>query len=244
MSMNRRQALTAAGSAALLVAATGGCSMGNKQPAAAAPPPQPPPQPLAEHAVVPLPFDPTKLRGISEQMIVSHHDNNYAGAVKNLNKVEQELARVTKDSPGFLVAGLKERELVFTNSMILHEHYFANLGGDGTAAGGVANALAATYGTLGAWEEKFRAAALSLGGGSGWVILDFNFHTRDLRTYWSGNHSQSVAFGHPLLVLDMYEHAYAIDYGAGHAKYVDAFFANLRWAEVDRRYQRALKAFG
>src|SRR4051812_22834444 len=60
------------------------------------------------HSVVPLPFDPAKLRGLSAKLLTSHHENNYAGAVKNLNKVEEELARVTKDTPGFVLGGLKE----------------------------------------------------------------------------------------------------------------------------------------
>jgi Fe-Mn family superoxide dismutase len=83
---------------------------------------------------------------------------------------------------------------------------------------------------------------MSLAGGSGWAILDYNFHSGDLRTYWAGNHTQAVASGYPLLVLDMYEHAYAIDFGAAAAKYVDAFFANIQWQEVSRRYERAQKA--
>src|SRR5262245_12924223 len=83
--------------------------------------------PVGEHEIVPLPFDPKKFKGLSERLLVSHHDNNYAGAVKNLNKVEEELAKIGKDTPGFIVAGLRERELTFTNSVILHEHYFGNL---------------------------------------------------------------------------------------------------------------------
>ena len=195
-----------------------------------------------QHAVRPLPFAPDKLTGISEKMIVSHHDNNYAGAVKNLNKVEEALAKVAKDTPGFLVSGLRERELTYTNSLILHEHYFGNLGGDGKPAGAIEKALAAAHGTLARWEELFRATAMGLGGGSGWVILDMNFHSGDLRTYWAGGHTQAVAFGQPLLVLDMFEHAYAMDYGAAHAKYIDAFFQNLSWDEVNKRFARAVKA--
>ena len=83
---------------------------------------------------------------------------------------------------------------------------------------------------------------MSLAGGSGWTILDFSFQTSDLRIYWSGNHTQSLAFGAPLLVLDMYEHAYHIDYGAAAAQYVDAFVANVQWEAVNRRYERARKA--
>jgi len=194
------------------------------------------------HRPKPLPFDPTKLRGVSERLIVSHHENNYAGAVKNLNKVEEELARVTADTPGFVVGGLKERELTFTNSVILHELYFANLGGDGQAGGRILKDLGSAFGSMARWEERFRATGMSLAGGSGWTILDFNFHTGDLRTYWSGNHTQALVAGQPLLVMDMYEHAYQMDYGAEAAKYVDAFFKNINWDEVNRRLERARAA--
>ncbi len=205
--------------------------------------PSAPHVPAGDHALVPLPFDPKRLPGLSEKLLVSHHANNYAGALKNLNAVELELARVTKDTPGFVVAGLRERELSFTNSVILHERYFANLGGDGKPAGAVRDAIGAAFGGFPRFEELFRATGLSLAGGSGWTILDLDFATGDLRIYWAGNHTQSVAFGAPLLVLDMYEHAYALDYGAGAAKYVDAFFVNLDWSEVDRRHTRARAAW-
>ena len=195
--------------------------------------------PPGKHEPVALPFDPKRLPGLSEKLLVSHHDNNYAGAVKNLNAVELELARVTKDTPGFQVAGLRERELSFTNSVILHERYFANLGGDGKPAGAVKEAIAAAFGGFPRFEEQFRATGLSLAGGSGWTILDLDFSTGDVRIYWAGNHTQAVSFGAPLLVLDMYEHAYALDYGAAAAKYVDAFMANVAWSEVERRHARA-----
>lgn len=195
-----------------------------------------------KHTAKPLPFDPRRLRGLSERLMVSHHENNYGGALKNLNRVEEELARVTRDTPGFTVSGLKERELTFTNSIILHELYFGNLGGDGRAGGQIQKDLGETHGTFARWEEQFRATGMSLAGGSGWAILDFNFHTGDLRTYWGGNHTQALASGQPLLVMDMYEHAYHIDYGAAAARYVDAFFQNISWEEVNRRYERAQKA--
>jgi Fe-Mn family superoxide dismutase len=196
--------------------------------------------PMGKHAVVPLPFDAKKLRGLSERMVTSHHDNNYAGAVTNLNKVEEELSRVRKETPGYLVAGLRERELTYTNSLILHEHYFGNLGGNGKPDGAIAKALGDAFAGMGRWEELFRATGMSLSGGSGWVILDYNFHWNDLRTCWSGNHTQQVAFGAPLLVMDMYEHAYQMDFGATAARYVDAFFTNVNWNEVNHRYERAL----
>ena len=241
MEMTRREALDAF---AILGVAT--LALGSARPAVAKDEPQvsanTPGITPGKHEVVPLPFDPAKLKGLSERLVVSHHDNNYAGAVKNLNKVEEELAETTKNTPGFLVAGLRERELTFTNSLILHELYFGSLGGDGKAAGSVQTALGTAFGTFARFEELFRAIGMSLAGGSGWAILDFNFRTADVRVYGSGNHTQSLASGAPLLVMDMYEHAYHIDYGASAASYIDAFFANVRWEEVNRRYERALKA--
>ncbi len=88
-----------------------------------------------QHKVVALPFNAAKLTGLSEKLLTSHHDNNYGGAVKNLNAVELELDKVTKDTPGFQVSSLRERELTYANSVYLHEKYFENLGGDGKAAG-------------------------------------------------------------------------------------------------------------
>ncbi|HWE22891.1 MAG TPA: Fe-Mn family superoxide dismutase [Myxococcales bacterium] len=197
---------------------------------------------LGSHPVKPLPFDPKKLPGLSEKLLVSHHDKNYAGAVKNLNSVEAELSKVRPDTAGFTVAGLEAAKLKFTNSMILHELYFENLGGDGNAAGSqTERALTQAYGSRARWEELFRALGNALGGGSGWAILDWDFHARGPRIYWAGDHTNALAFGSPLLVMDMYEHAYAIDYGASAKDYIDAFFKNIQWAEVERRLARAQK---
>jgi Fe-Mn family superoxide dismutase len=206
------------------------------------PPGGAPPAAAGGHAVKPLPFRPDGLKGLSERMIVSHHENNYGGAVKNLNRVEGELARVTKDTPSFVVGGLKQSELVYRNSATLHELYFGNLGGDGRASGAAQALIAQAYGGFGRWEELFRTTGASLGGGSGWVVLAYDLHRDALATFWSGNHSQAQVASAPLLVMDMYEHAYQIDYGADAAKYIDAFFVNLQWDEVNRRLERARRA--
>jgi len=196
----------------------------------------------ANHSMVAIPFAPASLNGLSERMIASHHENNYGGAVKNLNRVEQELSHISKDTPPFVVAALRDRELTFRNSKTLHEAYFANLGGDGRRSGAIETALVQAYGSTARWEEHFRATGLGLGGGSGWVILNFELETGSLRTCASGNHTQVLATSVPLFVLDMYEHAYQMDFGAGAAKYIDAFFNNAKWDEVNRRFERAQKA--
>jgi superoxide dismutase, Fe-Mn family len=159
-----------------------------------------------------------------------------------LNKVEQQLAGIGADTPGFLVTGLRERELTFRNSKTLHEAYFGNLGGDGRRSGAIDKALSEAYATAARWEAQVRATAAGLGGGSGWAILALELDTGSLRTFSSGNHTQVLAMSIPLLVLDMYEHSYRMGYGAAAAQYIDAFFANVNWDEVNRRLERAQRA--
>lgn len=197
-----------------------------------------------EHKPKPLPFDATKLKGISEKLIKSHWENNYSGAVSALNVIEKRLAIAVKDKdvPGYVYADLKREELVRTGSVVLHELYFANLGGDGKAAGEVMGAIKNVFGSYEQWEAEFKKTAQGLAGGSGWVILAHNFHTGELHNYWAWDHMHNAPFSRPLLALDMYEHSYHMDYGSAAAKYIDAFMQNVHWEEVERRFVRALKA--
>jgi Fe-Mn family superoxide dismutase len=125
--------------------------------------------------------------------------------------------------------------------MVFHEFYFANLGGDGKMSGPIANLIRAQYGAVETWEQEFRQTGLSLAGGPGWVVLAFDPHAQGVHTYWSWDHTHSVAWGTPLLVMDMYEHAYAMDYGANARGYIDAFFENVQWDEVNRRAEQVTK---
>ncbi|HVI71820.1 MAG TPA: Fe-Mn family superoxide dismutase [Pyrinomonadaceae bacterium] len=124
-----------------------------------------------------------QLKGLSEKLIRSHWENNYGGAVKALNAVEQRLAAMLteKDLPAYVY-------------------------------------------------------------GSGWVIFAHNAHTGEFHNYWSWDHMHNVPMGRPLLVLDMYEHAYHMDYGAAAAKYVEAFLQNVNWEEVNRRAEAVSRA--
>ena len=188
-----------------------------------------------DNQIKPLPFNPAKLQGLSEKLIVSHHQNNYAGAVRRLNQIQQQIGTLPKDAQPYQMGSLKREEIVATNSMILHEFYFGNLGGDGKAGGTIANLINSHYGSLANWEQDFRLTGMSLGGGSGWVILNYSYRDNAVHNYWAADHTNSLAWGVPLLVMDMYEHAYAMDYGANAKGYVDAFFQNLNWEEVNRR---------
>ena len=192
------------------------------------------------YAPVPLPFDPTKLTGLSEKLLRSHHDNNYVGAVKKLNAARAQLASIADDAPGFVLGGLSRSELAFKHSVVLHELYFGHLVGGGSKGGVTTTILGEHFGGAAAWEERFMALGRTLGGGSGWAILELDLHEKVPRMYTAGDHTQGLSSGIPLLVLDMYEHAYHMDYGTAAAKYIDAFFANLHWEEIDRRTEAAL----
>jgi Fe-Mn family superoxide dismutase len=195
------------------------------------------------HQPKPLPFDAAKLKGLSEKLIRSHWENNYGGAVKALNAVEQRLDAMLreKDLPPYLYGDVKREELVRTGSMILHEQYFANLGGDGKAGDKVLELIKKHFGSFETWEGEFRKTANALAGGSGWAMLSYNLYTGELHNYWAWDHLHNAPMGRPLLVLDMYEHAYHMDYGAAAAKYIDAFMLNVNWEEVNRRAEAAAK---
>ncbi len=212
--------------------------------AAVAPEAARPPAFRGQHQPRPLPFDPAKLKGLSERLIRSHWENNYGGAVRALNAVEQRLGAMLedKDLPAYVYGDLKREELVRTGSVVLHEHYFANLGGDGKASGTILDLIKGAFGSYETWEAEFRRTAGALAGGSGWVVLALNLYTGEAHNYWAWDHMHNAVLGAPLLVLDMYEHAYHMDFGAAAARYVDAFMANVSWEEVSRRAEWARRA--
>jgi len=197
---------------------------------------------MMDARIRPLPVAASELRGLSEKLIRSHHENNYVGAVKRLNAIRGQLAKLTlADTPGFTINGLKREELIATNSMVLHELYFDGFGGDGkTMEPATELAFTANFGSFARWREEFVAMGKALGDGSGWVLMTFNPREGTIVNQWAADHAHILAGGVPLLALDMYEHAYHMDYGAGAAAYVDAFMQNIDFAKVYRRYQTAV----
>jgi Fe-Mn family superoxide dismutase len=209
---------------------------------------------------LPLTFSADKIKWLSEKLLTSHHDNNYGGAVKRLNAISDERAKrdfanspsfmlnlsdpcePPSAEPAFTMNGLKREEHVAYNSTILHELYFECLGEAPTQPSGVfAQALARDFGSLDRWKAEFAATGKALGGGSGWVILAYAPRDKRLFTHWAADHSMAPAGGVPLLALDMYEHAYQMDYGADAGKYVDNFMQSIRGTTPERLYREAIR---
>ena len=189
------------------------------------------------YSMKPLGCDPQHIKGMSEQLIVSHYENNYGGAVKRLNLISEQLAELDfNTAPNFLVNGLKREELIATNSMILHELFFDGLGDESRPGKELATALARDFGSYERLRAEFIAMGKALGGGSGWVLLSYSPRDGKLVNQWAADHCHTLAGGQPILTLDMYEHSYHIDYGAKAATYVETFMDVIRWSNADRLF--------
>jgi Fe-Mn family superoxide dismutase len=188
----------------------------------------------------PLPFDPKTVPGLSEKLLTSHHDNNYVGAVKRIAAIRGEFGKLDPaTAPGFMLNGLKREELIAWNSMILHEVYFAGFGAPMPPSAGLAQAVERDFGGVDRWAAEFSGMGKALGGGSGWVILTYSPHDKRLVNTWASDHTQTLAGGAPLLVLDMYEHAYHMDYGAKAGDYVNAYMKAVSWRHANEAFRRA-----
>lgn len=185
----------------------------------------------------PLACDPKRIKGISERLIVSHYENNYGGAVNRLNAITAQLAELDfGKAPGFVINGLKREELIASNSMIVHELYFASLGEESEPESVLREALTRDFGSVDRWRAEFSAMGKAQGGGSGWVLLTWWRRDGKLVNQWAMDHTTMLAGAQPILALDMYEHSYHMDYGARATAYVDAFMAAINWPNVGCAY--------
>lgn len=189
---------------------------------------------------VPLPFDPKMITGLSEKLLVSHHANNYTGTVKRLGAIAAQLAATDPaTAPGFMLNGLKREELMAWNSMILHELYFSGIGTPSKPGAKLAAAIERDFGSMARWMAEFTGMGKALAGASGWVVLTYSQRDKRLVNQWANDHLMSMVGATPIVVLDMFEHAYAIDYGSKAAAYVDAFMATHNWTAADARFAKA-----
>lgn len=188
----------------------------------------------------PLSCDPSSLNGLSEKLIVSHWENNYGGAVKRLNAIEQKLAELNwAAAPVFEINGLKREEMIASGSMILHEVYFDSLGGTGGDLDGAPKAaIERDFGSMDAWRAEFTATGKAQGGGSSWTLLVWSSHRARLVNAWAADHANHLAGATPLIALDMYEHSYHMDFGAKAGAYVDAVMQNLSWTAAEAAFAK------
>ena len=191
------------------------------------------------HELRPLTFKSSSLTGLSKGLIESHWSNNYGGSVRALNETNRQLtaALANPNLPAFVYNDLKRQHLMRSGSVVLHELYFDNLGGDGNPSADLRGLIGRAFGSYDRWETEYRRIAAGLGGGSGWVVLGYNRQFSALENYWMADHLHFPAATEALLVIDMYEHSYHMDYGAATARYIDAFFANIRWDVVSARVE-------
>lgn len=177
------------------------------------------------------------MEGFSETLI-KNHVTLYQGYVTNTNKVSDILAQMLKDgktaAPEY--AELKRRFGWEFNGMRLHEYYFENLGGKNPIAndGKLVAQMQTDFGSYVNWEKDFRATGTMRG--IGWVILYEDLTNGRLFNVWINEHDVSHLAGcNPVLIMDVFEHAFMIDYGLKRADYVEAFFKNINWTAVEAR---------
>ena len=194
------------------------------------------------YQIAPLFCRPWTLNGMSPRLIESHYENNYGGAVDRLNAITQELETLDPaTTPGHVIKRLKRDELAALNSTLLHELYFASLGGDGrTLPDAMANAIARDFGSVDRWRHETIALANAADGEGAWVLLTWVPRDGRLINQVTSDHDQGIAGGIPILALDMYEHAYHLEFGANAAAYVATFMRNIDWNAVQARYDDAV----
>ncbi len=184
--------------------------------------------------------DYTKLLGMEgfSETLLRNHFTLYQGYVTNTNKLMDTLHQMSKEgktaAPEF--SELKRRFGWEFNGMRLHEYYFENLRGKGglQKESKLYKKISEDFGSYETWEKEFRAVGAMRG--IGWAILYQDNLTGQLFNFWINEHDTGHPAGcAPILVLDVFEHAFMIDYGLKRADYIEAFFKNINWAEAEKR---------
>lgn len=178
------------------------------------------------------------MEGFSEALL-GNHFTLYQGYVANTNKVLEALGRMLGEgSTGPEFSELKRRLGWEFNGMRLHELYFENLGGKGsTGEGRLKRRLAESFGSYGAWEKDFRAVGMMRG--IGWAALYEDPVSGRLMNFWINEHDAGHPSGcSPIVIMDVFEHAFMLDYGLKKADYIEAFFRNLGWEAAEARLKK------
>jgi len=187
-----------------------------------------------------LPFK--ELKGISVKTIENHYGKLYQAYIKKWLEINEKLKTVDLASANATFSELRELKLeesFATNAIILHEAYFDILGGEGKIEGTITEAIVKDFGSVDKWLEEFTALGLC---SRGWVILGYDFNDGQLRNFLLDAHNLYGVWGAvPILVMDMYEHAYFIDFGADKKSYIETFLQNLNWQIIEKKFQKTIR---
>ena len=177
------------------------------------------------------------MEGFSDTLLKNHF-TLYQGYVANTNKLSDSLSQFLKEgktgTPEY--AEMKRRFGWEFNGMRLHEYYFENLGGKGgiNKTGKLYQKLVQSFGSYEAWEKDFKATGAMRG--IGWAVLYQDILSGNFINFWINEHDVGhPSGGMPILIMDVFEHAFMIDYGLKRADYIESFFKNIHWEEVEKR---------
>jgi len=182
-----------------------------------------------------------KLNGLSEKQLTAHF-GLYKGYVNKLNEIEEKLKSANPSASNYSYgefSELKRREAVAFNGSFLHELYFDNLSNEvGEISNDLKSAIEKSFGSFDKWVADIKGTATST---PGWVVLTYNRKDNTLHNYIMYEHHIGLPVHQEvLLALDCWEHAFMIDYGTTKAEYLNAFFNNLDWNVVNKRYENAV----
>jgi Fe-Mn family superoxide dismutase len=189
---------------------------------------------------------PKGLVGISDKQIDFHFDTHYKGYVTKLNEVLEKLENADRSKAHQNYSeyrALKVEETFNHMGVVLHELYFENLeDGKGTKPGAkLMEQIEKNFGSFERWKDDFKACGMAL---RGWAVLVFDLSTgRLINNGLDAHNVYTLTNTILLLVLDVYEHAYYVDYGPKRAPYIDAFFENINWDAVNKRLDKAIRAY-
>ncbi|HEV2124823.1 MAG TPA: superoxide dismutase [Chloroflexota bacterium] len=192
-------------------------------------------------AVKDLPFAKDALEGISAQTIETHHDKLYPGYVNKRNEIDAALPNADRSKAAQTYSeyrALKLEETFNADGQILHELYFSHLGGNGgEPTGALAQQIQRDFGSFQGFVEDLSACGMAA---RGWATVALDPSDGKLHTFLCDMHNQGGVWGTiPIMTLDVYEHAYFMDYGSARADYIKAFFKNVNWDKVNQNFEKA-----
>ncbi|MBI4117928.1 MAG: superoxide dismutase [Parcubacteria group bacterium] len=194
------------------------------------------------HSYTEQQFNIPDLQGLSAKQL-GEHLKLYAGYVKHVNLIREKIRELEgdKEKNAYLISELRRRFSFEFNGMRMHEYYFETFEGGPTApieSSPLEQNLVEKYGDIEKWLEHFKTVGMTRG--IGWAVLYLDPKAREPHTVWVGDHELGTLAGLPiLLAMDMWEHAYMVDYAPSEKKnYIEAFFKNVNWGVVEKRFQQ------